>query len=1268
MPSSEINPNAQTETMVAGSSSYDLLKSRLATQGDALLAQTQSLNTARLGAFGRSEQTLLLRTRARTDNNCVPRDMVQVGDLLLLGFNAFMGLRQDTTIHDVFALYRLGEQAESAGVDALESVPLAGSFLEDPRFISDLRELFAYYKQSTLSQFRVLQDKLLVAFQIGQQAQDLRVFRWSIARNGLLTYIDNRGERDIVLPPSHDFEWTPTTRDNNVSGKFGHVNILDTVFVETTGGDLTVKIENNTETGLGIYSEPVEDKNQSLTDAEIAYARLGMLILLRIRPYRESATRYLVYNTRTQKVERIDAIGDSCIQLPEDHGILFPGGYYLQSGESKRFDLPTAVVQQLLFKNMRKSPNGEDVLYVFFQPTGGYYALFTYNLINKTLATPIVANGYARMADGRILVFQTDERNEPTRVHPMQLWKTPFYSDDHASTQPVGTGFFGRIGNAELVRGISDLMGIARAVREQVPTRTAYEDLLRQCARTSDAYFWLTDDETGGLAASLAHIVEAARNTLAEFEKVDTLRRETARALTQAEATQHALEVDIASMLWRAPDDFMQALERLRTQRGALHMLKDLRYIDLARVGAMDAELLAQQQHVGERAMQFLATDTAFDGYQKQLATLAQTLPEASTSPQLQDALKTLDTQASGLDVLTEQLGNLPGGDAVVRTAILDRISTLYTDVNRLRADARRRRQSLGTLEATAEFGAQFKLFGQAVENALEFADSPSKCDDALTRLLAQLEELEGRFAEQETFLGDIALKRESVVDALSERRQSLVDAQQRRASALVDAASRILDGVARRVAQITDVPQVHSYFAADPLISKLRSLVEDLRSLGAAVAADDLDTRLKTARDQALRAVRDKRELVAEDGNTLRFGRHTFTINRQALDLTLVLKDQTAAFHLSGTDYHSPVDPSRLALLTALAPYWGQTLVSETPQLARAEYLAGLLLQAAQTSTSTSTPTNTSAPLDAPPSEASDAPPSWAQLQQLVTQGANGWPALLTLVRRFSAQRYQEGYQKGVHDEDAARLISALLTMQNEAGLLAWGPTARALAQLYWFNTRFVSDRESLLRRARAAVQIQTLFGSTQVLLQLEADTARILHKFAREHVAQLLQGTPTVARPEEHLSTLAQQSAAYLVRQLASEQGESAWVVSGAGEDLASALKREMERSGQYSAWQQDLDAAGATERWYLARDWLRAYAQTQTQTQTQTQAQPPDALDWVDDAACLLALPGKRQRVNATLGTRVDGLLSSHPRIIDGHLALNLNDFWPKKPACA
>jgi hypothetical protein len=1220
-----------TEALVSGSGSYDLLKKRLETQGEGLLKKTQALNEQRLAEFGRSDQTLVLRTRARTENNAVARDLVRIGDLLLFGYNVFIGLRKETTVGDVFGLYRLvspGEAGQGADSDELQPVPLAGSFLEDARFASDFRELYAYYKQATLLQLRVTQDKLLAAFQIGQQVTDVRVFRWAIERDGRISYIDNRGERDIALPASHDFEWTVATREDHVGGKHPHINVLDTVFVETLGGDLTIKIENNTETGLGIYSEPVEDRSQSLTDAEIAWAKLGMLILLRVKPYREQVTRYLVFNIRTQQVERIDAIGGSCVQLPEDHGIIFPGGYYLQSGEHKRFDLPAEMVENLRFKRMLRSPNGEDVAYIFYDPKPGRYALFNYNLIDKKLATPIIANGYARFADGRILVFH-DNDSEPTRVHPMQLWQTPFASEEHVSAQPPATGFFGKIGNAELVRGVSDLMGIERAVREQAPTKAAYEDLIRQCTRVSDAYFWLEAPEAAGLMAELRSISEVARSTLAEFEKVDTIRRDTARALARAEDEQHALLVDIASTIWRAPDDFVKALGRLRERRGALQMLKELRYADLPRIAAMDAALETEQQRIGERAMQFLAADTAFAGQRQALDKLALDLPNLATSPALGQLLATLDEQAAGLDLLTEQLGSLPGGDAVIRTSILDRISLIYADINRMRADARARRKSLGATEARAEFGAQFKLFSQAVENALEFADTPEKCDDALTRLLAQLEEIEGRFAEQEDFLADIAEKRENVYEALSARRQSLVEARQRRAQGVVNAAGRILDGIPRRIAQLGELTQVHSYFAADPMIGKLHTLIADLRSLGAAVPADELDTRLKTARDQALRAVRDKRELVSEGGDTLRLGRHAFTVHRQPVDLTLVAREEGMAYQVTGTDYQSPVDDERLR---ALQVYWNQSLVSETRELSRAEYLAGRLLEAL---------------LDG------KAERSWADVRTLLAEDPLH-PQLLEMVRRFAAARYQEGYQKGIHDDDALRLLGALVTMQDQAGLLAWGPTERALALLYWQHGHLIAHRESLLRRARAALQMQELFGRRDALAQLEADTARSLQHFAREVLPDLLplaESADDEAR-EAHkgrVATLCDQAAAYLVRELAAHAGET-WVVSGAGEDLAAALLRELERGGRREAWQADLDAAPPAERWRLARDWVHAYAVHQA----------PQSADWIDDAASVLAMPLQRTRVNVALDQAVEGLRGEHVRVADGRMTLNLNDF--------
>ena len=343
---------------VAESSAYEIIRKRLEQHGNALEEHTKALNSARLEEFGSSEMSVLGRLRVRTENNCIARDIAQVGDMLIFGYNVFIGLKKETHIEDVFMPYRL---VESDGQYEMEALPLQDTFLNEKRFTSDFNELYNYYKHARLLQLVVKDSKLLAAFQIGERITDLRVFRWEIDAKNKLTYIDNRGERDIALPPSHDFEWVETTRDNSVHGRHPHINILDTLFVETVGGDLTIKIEDNTESGEGIYSEAVDDENQSLDDADVAYADLGKFILLKITPYREPTTRYLVFNKMNTKVDRIDAIGQSCQQLPEDHGIIFPGGIYLQNGEIKTF---TDSTKDMRFKRSIRSPNGEDILYI----------------------------------------------------------------------------------------------------------------------------------------------------------------------------------------------------------------------------------------------------------------------------------------------------------------------------------------------------------------------------------------------------------------------------------------------------------------------------------------------------------------------------------------------------------------------------------------------------------------------------------------------------------------------------------------------------------------------------------------------------------------------------------------------------------------------------------------------------------------------------------------------------------------------------------------
>ena len=65
---------------------------------------------------------------------------------------------------------------------------------------------------------------------------------------------------------------------------------------------------------------------------------MGNLVLLKMKPYQEDQTRYLVFNSKIQQAIRLDEIAGACVLLPGDQGLIFPGGYYLQTGEFKRFE------------------------------------------------------------------------------------------------------------------------------------------------------------------------------------------------------------------------------------------------------------------------------------------------------------------------------------------------------------------------------------------------------------------------------------------------------------------------------------------------------------------------------------------------------------------------------------------------------------------------------------------------------------------------------------------------------------------------------------------------------------------------------------------------------------------------------------------------------------------------------------------------------------------------------------------------------------------
>ncbi|MFJ5833303.1 DNA repair ATPase [Streptomyces sp. NPDC093089] len=1159
--------SANTESHGADEDAYAVLRDRLAAQAAELAARAKALNEERTRAFGSGELELTGTGQARTEDPCVLTDAVSVGGLLLLG-RTRQPAAEDTepSVADVFALY-------DRELTALPGNTVPG-LLDDPAFVREFAALHRYFRGVRLVRLHRTEGRLLAVFRTGEKADDLRVLRWAVAPSGACRFLDARGNRDLVTPPGQDVDWIAAVRDDHVPGRHPHISLGGRLYVSTVGGALTVKTDNDTETAEGVYAEPVDEPLQSLADAEVAHAVVGPLVLVRVLPYREETTRHLVFNSLTGAVVRLDGLGRACLRLPEDRGVVFPGGYCLADGTVRTFETDTT---GLAYDGSVTSPHGEDVLYVFRDPGGGRSVLLPYNRVREEIVRPVTGRAHALLDDGTTVVLR-GTGTEPGRVHPVQFWRTPFAADTHLP--PVGKGPLARIGNADLVRGISDCFAIARQATETEPTGEVYEALLAACVRAADTHHWLDAPGAGDLGTPLADLRTTAEQVLAEFETVAALTGRAAEALADAERRLTRLVRQARGESPATAEEWISRLTELRRAQGHLLTVKKLRYADTDAVDALARQVDDDIASAAQRAVAFVQREDAFTTHAAEVERLTAAAAEADSVATTRDLADRLDEHAIGLRTLSEVVAGLDIADVTVRTSILERVADVLGGLNRARAVLTARRTELLDREGRAEFTAEFALLAEAVTGALAATATPEDCDTQLGRLLLQLENLESRFADHDGFLGEVAEKRTEIHDAFTARRQTLADTRARRAERLAESAGRILEAVTRRAATLDSNDDVHAYFASDPMVAKIRRTAAELRDLGDQVRAEELEGRLTAARQEAGRALRDRTELYADGGDTLRLGRHRFAVQRQTPELTLVPHGDTLAFALTGTDYRRPVtDPA----FETTRPYWARTLPSESPEVYRSEYLAARLL---------------------------------AEHGADALAGAD----LPALARQAAEAAYDEGYERGVHDHDAAAILTVVLWLRDGAGLLRHPAAARAHAQLFWAHTATDEARAAWSRRAVSLTRARDLFGAAPAL-----DLLR--HELAEE------MGAPAAA--------------AYLVEELAT--GPAGFAVSAEAHTLLDKFRRAVGTG----AYDDDLAALpDLAARRQLVEGWLHAYAAAS--------GEQAGAGVLAEAVAVELCPALDRYDVESPTGSTVASLIGSHPRLRGGCLELRIDEF--------
>ncbi|GAB4423393.1 MAG: DNA repair ATPase [Bacteroidia bacterium] len=1173
------------------SGTYELIRNRLGQHADALRSRLDTLNQQRKEVFGAVETQLIATGRITTANNCMPVDMAAVGHRFLFGYNVFLGLRSEIRIEDVFALYRFEPADHSFHEEAVMNL------VGDRQFLEDYQNLYKYYKDTIFAKFALIGPNLFMVFRVGKSDKDIKTFKWARTDEGL-TYLGNRFDHEVRYPDQHEFVWQRTTRDMQRRGQHPHISILDRVFVETIGGDLTIKIEDNTDSGKGIYSEPVDHKDQTLDDAEFAYADLGNLIVLRIRPYQEKIYRYFIYNEKIREVLRVDSLEHACVLLPDGQGIVFANGYYLQSGEYKLFDTIAAGPN---FEKRIVSTNGEDFLYVFNSPTRGEYVLLPYNLVEQQVQTPIVCHGYTIFPSGELCYFRAEA--EPGRHHVIQVWQTPYGSAVGGSSPHADTWLY-KVGNKDLVRGMAECRELLTLLSKDDNYGNLYVDLVKKTSDILDAYYWIARQETGNLAAPLRDIREAAASAIDEYEKVRKLRDQATQALQAARDKVDALTDRVRRHKAQRVDQFVGYLSELRTLRGELISLRDLRYMDIAAVDALEQRLVEQTQVQSEACVQFLLDPASLAPYEQQVETTRTAVAAVAKVSEADAVQAQVDEIARQLELLIDTVSNLRIQDATETTRIIDNVSAIYAHLNALRAQLRQRRQELRGNEAGAEFAAQLKLLGQAATNYLDLCDSPQRTEEYLTKLMVQVEELEGKFSEYDDFVVQLATQRDEFYNAFEARRLQLLETRNKRADGLMRAADRILKGIQSRAGRFAEVNEINAYFAGDLMVGKVRDIIAELERLEDSVKAGDLQTKLKTLREDAVRQLKDRQDLFEGGDNVIRLGRHSFAVNTQPLDLTMLPREGRMYVHLTGTQFFSEIDDEAFA---QTRPVWDQALVSEDATVYRAEYLAYRMWETGQ-----------------------------------IVGAVPELPELEAQVRTFMANRYQEGYVKGVHDHDATQILAALLDLGQRLDLLRYDPEARACANLYWHGFARAEEKRLLNSRIKGAGHVLRAFPGRRSFPELVEDIAENIRIF---------NGLTSL-----FAAGVAQEAATYLFDELAHDDS---FVISQEAGELYKGFVAYLKRHKLERAYQQSLaeltEAPG--DRFVLIRHWIAAYV-----AQEGISLPPHSGSGYVSEAAALCYSDNyDAQRVlGVQLVRDLAGMRGEHGRIAGGTYQLDYHDF--------
>ncbi len=365
---------------------------------------------------------------------------------------------------------------------------------------------------------------------------------------------------------------------------------------------------------------------------------------------------------------------------------------------------------------------------------------------------------------------------------------------------------------------------------------------------------------------------------------------------------------------------------------------------------------------------------------------------------------------------------------------------------------------------------------------------------------------------------------------------------------------------------------------------------------------------------------MKDRQELYLSGEDIIKFGEHHFSVNRKNIDLSIVQKDGKLFYHITGTDYWDEVKHEGIDTYKHV---FEQSLVSENVDVYRGEYLAYTVFEAAKNKV----------------------------FEDLDVLHAMSVTQLVEAVRTFMEKRYQEGYTKGVHDEDAAKILHALLDLYHNVDLLIYRHEVRAMARLYWSRLVNADAKKLLISRLEHLAKITSFFDREP---NLDNYLPFVVTKLEMAH---------------EHFSVYSgsdiPEAAEYLCKELMA--GES-FVISQNAKRVYDGFVAYLRDKDALETFNESLKSCAhdLEGQFFLAKEWVSAYWQDQLNNNEKRIELDEDELEGVLSEIIVLLLEDEvnmNSVVQSSTKATVEGLVGTHNIIDKGVYQLSYTDFMEK-----